>query len=95
MQPAAASVAGIQIAKLLGARVIATASSDEKLAKAREQVPTKQLLFERRLPSRIKRLTQAVGSMWCSNTRGKQPGRIDSVAKERGAIGDLRRDQRL
>ncbi|HSS19076.1 MAG TPA: zinc-binding dehydrogenase [Pyrinomonadaceae bacterium] len=53
---------GIQIAKLRGARVIATASSDEKLAKARELGADELVNYSRDdWPKEIKRLTNRRG----------------------------------
>src|SRR5437868_9984551 len=53
---------GIQIAKLLGARVIATASSDEKLAKARELGADETINYSGDdWPKQIKRLTNGRG----------------------------------
>jgi NADPH:quinone reductase-like Zn-dependent oxidoreductase len=53
---------GIQIAKLLGARVIATASSDEKLAKARELGADETINYSGDdWPKQVKRLTNGRG----------------------------------
>lgn len=53
---------GIQIAKLLGARVIATASSDEKLAKARELGADETVNYTRDdWPKEVRRLTDRRG----------------------------------
>jgi NADPH:quinone reductase-like Zn-dependent oxidoreductase len=53
---------GIQLAKLLGARVIATASSDEKLAKAKELGADDAVNYSREdWPKEIKRLTNRKG----------------------------------
>ncbi|HEV8619170.1 MAG TPA: zinc-binding dehydrogenase, partial [Candidatus Udaeobacter sp.] len=53
---------GIQIAKLLGARVITTASSDEKLAKARELGAHETVNYTREdWPKEVKRLTKGRG----------------------------------
>src|SRR5256714_9250324 len=53
---------GIQIAKLRGARVIATASSDEKLAKARELGADQTINYTREhWPKEVKRLTNGRG----------------------------------
>ena len=53
---------GIQIAKLLGTRVIATASSDEKLAKARELGADETINYSMDdWPKQVKRLTQGRG----------------------------------
>jgi NADPH:quinone reductase-like Zn-dependent oxidoreductase len=53
---------GIQIAKLFGARVIATASSDEKLAKARELGADETVNYTRdEWPKEVKRLTDRRG----------------------------------
>src|SRR5437660_6313089 len=53
---------GIQIAKLLGTRVIATASSDEKLAKARELGADETINYSSDdWPKQVKRLTQGRG----------------------------------
>lgn len=53
---------GIQIAKLRGARVITTASSDEKLAKARELGADETINYTREdWPKEVKRLTNSRG----------------------------------
>jgi len=53
---------GIQIAKLCGARVIATAGSDEKLAKARELGADATINYTREdWPKEVKRLTNRHG----------------------------------
>jgi NADPH:quinone reductase-like Zn-dependent oxidoreductase len=53
---------GIQIAKLFGARVIATASSDEKLAKARELGADETVNYTRDdWPKEVRRLTRKRG----------------------------------
>ncbi|HEV8618312.1 MAG TPA: zinc-binding dehydrogenase [Candidatus Udaeobacter sp.] len=53
---------GIQIAKLLGARVITTASSDEKLAKARELGADETINYKREdWPREVRRLTNGRG----------------------------------
>jgi NADPH:quinone reductase-like Zn-dependent oxidoreductase len=53
---------GIQIAKLFGARVIATASSDEKLAKARELGADETVNYTRDdWPKEVRRLTSGRG----------------------------------
>ena len=53
---------GIQIAKLLGARVIATASSDEKLTKARELGADDAINYSSEdWPKQVKRLTNGRG----------------------------------
>src|SRR2546426_322260 len=53
---------GIQIAKLRGARVIATASSDEKLAKARELGADETINYSRDdWPKEVKKLTNGRG----------------------------------
>jgi NADPH:quinone reductase-like Zn-dependent oxidoreductase len=53
---------GIQIAKLLGARVITTASSDEKLAKARELGADETINYKREdWPKEVRRLTNGRG----------------------------------
>jgi len=53
---------GIQIAKLLGARVIATASSDEKLAKAKELGADEVVNYSKEdWPKEVKRLTNRRG----------------------------------
>lgn len=53
---------GIQVAKLLGARVIATASSDEKLAKARELGADEVVNYNHEdWPKEVKRLTNRKG----------------------------------
>jgi len=53
---------GIQVAKLRGARVIATAGSDEKLAKARELGADEVINYSREdWPKEVKRLTDRAG----------------------------------
>jgi NADPH:quinone reductase-like Zn-dependent oxidoreductase len=53
---------GIQVAKLLGARVIATASSDEKLAKAKELGADEVINYAQSdWPKEVKRLTNSKG----------------------------------
>lgn len=53
---------GIQVAKLLGARVLATAGSDEKLAKAKELGADEVINYTREdWPKEVKRLTQRKG----------------------------------
>lgn len=53
---------GIQVAKLFGARVLATASSDEKLAKAKELGADEVINYGREdWPKEIKRLTNRQG----------------------------------
>ena len=53
---------GIQVAKLLGARVIATAGSDEKLAKAKDLGADEVVNYSREdWPKEVKRLTNRSG----------------------------------
>lgn len=53
---------GIQVAKLLGARVLATAGSDQKLAKAKELGADEVINYTREdWPREVKRLTQRQG----------------------------------
>ncbi len=61
--PAGVSIFALQLAKLLGARVIATSSSDEKLARARE-LGADETINYREVPAwgvRAKELTGGVG----------------------------------
>src|SRR5256886_4480469 len=75
---------GIQIAKLLGARVIATASSDEKLAKARELGADETVNYSSDdWPKQVKRLTQGRGVDVVFEHTGEAtwPGSILSLKK--------------
>ena len=75
---------GIQVAKLLGARVIATASSDEKLAKARELGADETVNYSSDdWPKQIKRLTQGRGVDVVFEHTGQAtwPGSILSLKK--------------
>ena len=75
---------GIQIAKLFGARVIATASSDEKLAKARELGADETIDYTRDdWPKEVKRLTNGRGvDVVFEHTGAKTwPGSILSLRK--------------
>src|SRR2546425_1353996 len=75
---------GIQIAKLLGARVIATASSDEKLAKARELGADETINYSSDdWPKQVKRLTQGRGVDVVFEHTGEAtwPGSILSLKK--------------
>jgi len=75
---------GIQIAKLLGARVIATASSDEKLAKAVELGADETVNYSSDdWPKQIKRLTQGRGVDVVFEHTGQAtwPGSILSLKK--------------
>ena len=68
---------GIQIAKLRGARVIATAGSDEKLAKAKELGADEVINYTREdWPKEVKRLTErAKASTLSLSTPALTPGR--------------------
>ena len=87
----------IQIAKLRGARVITTASSDEKLAKARELGADETINYSRDdWPKEVKRLTDR---KWrrCGRRayrRGNVAG-LDQCPQEQRAVSDLRRHQRF
>ena len=75
---------GIQIAKLLGARVITTASSDEKLAKARELGADETINYTREdWPKEVRRLTNGRGvDVVFEHTGAKTwPGSILSLKK--------------
>src|SRR5437764_2289403 len=75
---------GIQIAKLLGARVIATASSNEKLAKARELGADETVNYSSDdWPKQVKRLTQGRGIDVVFEHTGEAtwPGSILSLKK--------------
>ena len=75
---------GIQIAKLLGARVIATASSDEKLAKARELGADETVNYSSDdWPKKVKRLTNGRGVDVVFEHTGQAtwPGSILSLKK--------------
>src|SRR5436189_3218631 len=72
----------IQIAKLLGARVITTASSDEKLAKARELGADETINYTRDdWPREVKRLTDRRGVDVVFEHTGSEtwPGSISSL----------------
>jgi NADPH:quinone reductase-like Zn-dependent oxidoreductase len=73
---------GIQIAKLRGARVIATAGSDEKLAKAKELGADEVINYARGdWPKEIKRLTnrKGVDVVFEHTGAGTWPGSISSL----------------
>lgn len=75
---------GIQIAKLCGARVIATASSDEKLAKARELGADETINYSRDdWPKEVKRVTNGHGVDVVFEHTGEAtwPGSIVSLKK--------------
>ena len=75
---------GIQVAKLRGARVIATASSDEKLAKARELDADATINYTREdWPKEVKRLTNGRGVDVVFEHTGEAtwPGSIVSLKK--------------
>lgn len=75
---------GIQIAKLRGARVIATASSDEKLTKARELGADETVNYTRDdWPKEVKRLTNGRGVDVVFEHTGEAtwPGSIVSLKK--------------
>jgi NADPH:quinone reductase-like Zn-dependent oxidoreductase len=75
---------GIQIAKLRGARVITTASSDEKLAKARELGANETINYTRDdWPKEVKRLTNGRGVDVVFEHTGEAtwPGSILSLKK--------------
>jgi NADPH:quinone reductase-like Zn-dependent oxidoreductase len=75
---------GIQIAKLRGARVIATAGSDEKLAKARELGADATINYTRDdWPKEVKRLTDRAGVDVVFEHTGAEtwPGSIVSLKK--------------
>jgi NADPH:quinone reductase-like Zn-dependent oxidoreductase len=75
---------GIQIAKLRGARVIATASSDEKLAKARELGADETVNYTRDdWPKEIRKLTngRGVGVVFEHTGEATWPGSIVSLKK--------------
>ena len=87
----------IQIAKLRGARVITTASSDEKLAKARELGADETINYTRDdWPKEVKRLTGRKGVDVVVEHTGAAtwPGSISFTQKQR-TTGDLWRDQRF
>lgn len=76
--------AGIQIAKLRGARVITTASSEEKLAKARELGADETINYTRDVwPKEVKRLTNGRGVDVVFEHTGEAtwPGSILSLKK--------------
>lgn len=75
---------GIQVAKLLGARVIATAGSDEKLAKARELGADETLNYTNAdWPKEVRRLTARRGCDVVFEHTGAEtwPGSVLSLAK--------------
>jgi NADPH:quinone reductase-like Zn-dependent oxidoreductase len=75
---------GIQVAKLRGARVIATAGSDEKLAKARELGADETINYTREdWPQEVRRLTGKRGVDVVFEHTGAEtwPGSIASLAK--------------
>src|ERR1700704_2710260 len=75
---------GIQIAKLFGARVIATASSDEKLAKARELGADETVKYTRDdWPKEVRRLTggRGVDVVFEHTGEATWPGSIVSLKK--------------
>ena len=75
---------GIQIAKLFGARVIATASSDEKLARARELGADEAIDYTRDdWPKEVKRLTNRRGVDVVFEHTGEDtwPGSLVSLKK--------------
>ena len=75
---------GIQIAKLRGARVIATASSDDKLAKARELGADETINYTRDdWPKEVKKLTNGKGVDVVFEHTGAEtwPGSIVSLKK--------------
>src|SRR5437762_5697002 len=75
---------GIQIAKLRGARVIATAGSDEKLARARELGADETINYTRAdWPKEVKRVTQGRGVDVVFEHTGAEtwPGSILSLKK--------------
>jgi NADPH:quinone reductase-like Zn-dependent oxidoreductase len=75
---------GIQVAKLRGARVIATAGSDEKLAKARKLGADECVNYTREdWPKEVRRLTGKRGVDVVFEHTGAQtwPGSIQSMAK--------------
>jgi NADPH:quinone reductase-like Zn-dependent oxidoreductase len=76
---------GIQIAKLLGARVIATASSDEKLAKARALGADEVVNYtDADWPREVRRLTEKRGVDVVFEHTGAEtwPGSINALAKD-------------
>ncbi len=75
----------IQIAKLLGARVIATASTDEKLEKAKELGADETVNYTREdWPKEVRRLTNRKGVEIVFEHTGAAtwPGSIQSLAKD-------------
>src|SRR6266576_2367595 len=73
---------GIQIAKMRGARVIATASSDDKLAKAREMGANETINYTRvDWPKEVKRVTNRTGVDVVFEHTGAEtwPGSISSL----------------
>jgi NADPH:quinone reductase-like Zn-dependent oxidoreductase len=75
---------GIQIAKLRGARVIATAGSDEKLAKARELGADEVVNYTRPdWPKEVRRLTERAGVDVVFEHTGAEtwPGSLQSMKK--------------
>lgn len=78
-------VVGIQIAKLLGARVIATAGSDAKLAKARELGADEVLNYtNEEWPKEVRRLTgkRGVDVVFEHTGAATWPGSISSLTKD-------------
>jgi NADPH:quinone reductase-like Zn-dependent oxidoreductase len=76
---------GIQIAKLRGARVIATAGSDEKLEKARALGADEVINYTRSdWPKEVRRLTQKKGVEVVFEHTGAEtwPGSISSLARD-------------
>jgi NADPH:quinone reductase-like Zn-dependent oxidoreductase len=76
---------GIQIAKLRGARVIATAGSDEKLEKARALGADDVINYTREdWPKEVRRLTQKKGVEVVFEHTGAEtwPGSINSLARD-------------
>jgi NADPH:quinone reductase-like Zn-dependent oxidoreductase len=76
---------GIQIAKLRGARVIATAGSDEKLQKARELGADEAVNYSNPdWPREVRRLTAKRGVDVVFEHTGAQtwPGSVQSLAKD-------------
>src|SRR3979409_1238790 len=80
---------GIQIAKLFGARVIATAGSEEKLAKARELGADETVNYTRDdWPKEVKRLTDRRGVDVVFEHTGEAtwPGSLGSLKKGGGLV---------
>ena len=88
---------GIQLAKLRGARVIATASSDEKLAKAKELGADEVVNYSNPdWPKEVKRLTnrRGVDVVFEHTGAATWPGSLASLTSN-GRLGDLWRHQRV